>query len=524
MSEIKKISKATGVMGMATLLSRIAGLVRDMVVAALFGAGFATDAFFTAFTLPNLLRRFFAEGSLTAAFVPTFTEVLHKEGKDEARKVFHICFTLLALVMIAVTLIGILASPWLVQMIGYGYAAVPDKLALTDHLNQLMFPYIFFVSLLALATGVLNVLGHFFLPSVSTVLLNLAMIASAWFLGGCFDHPITGLAVGVLVGGVLQLALPLPVLLRMEMAPGFNLNFRHPAVLQIVKLMLPGIAGVAIYQINTVVSRLLASFLPEGSVSFLYYSQRLFEFPQGIFVVSLAQAVLPTLCRQISEENSNGFKESLRYALTLILVVTLPAAVGLWVCAEPIFSLFFMKGEFDYASVRATATALAAYAPGLIFVGISRVIVPAFYAMHDTKTPVWISFWTLLLNFIFGLLLMGPFLHVGLALALTLSAFGNSVMLMWCLRRRLGPLGLKQLGITTIKALLAAMAMGMVVVALLRFGTWNLSGHSAVNAVWLSGAIFTGILVYAAGCILLRIPEASTVADLLLKKLRGRKA
>lgn len=523
MSEIKKISKATGVMGFATLLSRIAGLVRDMVVAGLFGAGFASDAFFTAFTLPNLLRRFFAEGSLTAAFVPTFSSVLQKEGEEEAKKVFRISMTLLVLVMAGVTVVGIVASPWLVKMIGYGYASVPGKLALTDYLNRLMFPYIFFVSLLALFTGVLNVRGHFFIPSFSTVMLNLAMIASAWLLGSYFEWPITGLAIGVLIGGLIQVLMPMPVLMRVNMVPGIDFNFRHPAVRHIVKLMLPGIAGVAIYQINTVVSRLLASFLPEGSVSFLYYSQRLFEFPQGIFVVSLAQAVLPTLCRQASNDDHDGFKDSLRYALTLILVGTLPAAVGLWACAEPIYSLFFMKGEFSFISVQATARALAAYAPGLVFVGISRVVVPAFYAMHDTKTPVWISFWTLLINFIFGLLLMGPLLHVGLALALTISAFANSVMLLWCLRRRMGPLGLKALAVTSIKALLAAAVMGIVVAVLLRYGAWSLPGHSLEKGAILCAAVAAGVIIYAAGCVMLRIPEASALAGLLRRKLKGSK-
>jgi putative peptidoglycan lipid II flippase len=280
-------------MALATTLSRVAGLLRDMVVAAVFGAGFAADAFFVAFTIPNLLRRFFAEGSLTAAFVPTFAEIHHRNGGAASREVLRICWTLLLLVLAGVTVLGILASPWMVQMIGYGFAEVPGKLELTNLLNQVMFPYIFFVSLVALLAGVLNVQGHFLSPSLSPVLLNLAMIASALLLAPLFSTPIVALAVGVLIGGVLQLLMQLPVLYRYGYNLRLDFRFGHPAVRRVTRLMVPGIVGVAIYQINVVVTRLFASLLQEGSVSWLYYGQRLFEFPQGIFVVSLAQAVLP---------------------------------------------------------------------------------------------------------------------------------------------------------------------------------------------------------------------------------------
>ena len=293
MSEKRHITRAAGSLGSATFLSRIAGLVRDMVIASQFGAGLLTDAFFMAFTLPNLLRRFFAEGSLTAAFVPTFSDVFHTDGEEEARRVATICWTLLFLVMLGITLTGILASPLIVKGIGYGFADIPGKLALTDSLNRVMFPFILFVSLLALATGILNVRGHFFLPAFSPVILNLSMIGCALLLSDQFSTPVMALAVGVLIGGFLQLGMQFPLLYSLGFRPALNFNFRHPAVVRISRLMLPGIAGVAIYQINVVVTRLLASFLPEGSVSYLYYGQRLFEFPQGIVIASLAPAVFP---------------------------------------------------------------------------------------------------------------------------------------------------------------------------------------------------------------------------------------
>jgi putative peptidoglycan lipid II flippase len=519
MSEKKRISNATGIMGLATGLSRIAGLVRDMVVAGLFGAGFGTDAFFMAFTIPNLLRRFFAEGSLTAAFVPTFTDVHHRRGEDEAKRVASICWTLLLLVMAAVMVLGILGSPLLVRGIGFGFGAVEGKLALTDFLNRLMFPYIFFVSLLALLTGILNVLGHYFVPAISPLFLNLAMILCALLLSPFFEVPITALAIGVLLGGVVQLLLQFPVLRRRGIRLHLDFHFRHPAVVRVSRLMLPGIAGVAIYQINVVVTRLLASFLPEGSVSYLYYGQRLFEFPQGIFIVSLAQAVLPSMSRQASVGDEEGLKESLRFALALIAVVTLPAAAGLMLCATPAYSLFFMKGAFGYHDVRQAALALTAFAPGLFFVGVSRVVVPAFYAMKDTRTPVWISFWTLLANAGLGLLLMGPFRHTGLALALTLSSVLNALFLVWALHRKVGNLGLRAVFSSFGRLILATALMASVVRSVLVYGPWDATGQGWLKATVLAAAVGAGIGIYALACVVLRVPEASEAMALVKRKL-----
>ncbi len=505
-------------MGAATGMSRIFGLVRDMVVANLFGAGFVTDAFFMAFTIPNLLRRFFAEGSLTAAFVPTFSDVYHKEGTEEARRVVSICFTLLFLVMAVITVFGIIASPWIVRLIGYGFEGISGKLALTDSLNQLMFPYIFFVSLLALATGVLNVRGHYFLPSFSPVMLNLAMIGCAVFLSPLFEEPIFALAVGVLLGGALQLLMQFPLLFRF----GYNLkpsfNFRHPAIRQISILMLPGIAGVAIYQINVVVTRLLASFLPEGSVSYLYYGQRLFEFPQGIIIASLAQAVLPAMSRQMADDDIDGFKDSLHYSFELLLLLILPATIGLMLCAVPVYSVFFMGGEFTFEAVRQSGLALVAYAPGLLCVGLSRVIVPAFFAMKDTRTPVRVSFWTLLVNAGLGLILMQFWSHVGLAIALTLASLFNAIALLLLLRGRVGVLRLKSLLQSLAKTLPAVVIMGAVVWSVLQAGQWGETTERFENAIVLATAILSGLLVYLVTCRILGVRALQEVGSMLRRK------
>ncbi len=519
MSTRKNIAAATLVMAFATSLSRVAGLVRDVIVARLFGAGFATDAFFMAFTIPNLLRRFFGEGSLTAAFVPTFSEVFHQRGEKEAQQLANRCVTLLLLVMLFVVALGILCSPWIVRGIGYGFGAVEGKLLLTDQLNRMMFPYIGLVSILALITGILNVRGHFFLPSLSPLFLNLTMILSALTMGTLFEQPIFALAVGVLAGGLVQLLMQFPALLKYRIRFRLDIRFWHDQQLRrIVTLMLPGIAGVAIYQINIIVSRLLASFLPEGSVSYLYYAQRLFEFPQGIFIVSLAQAALPLMSRQVAENDHSGMQESLRFALSLITIFTLPAVVGLILCATPVYSLFFLGGEFDLMALENTALALICYAPGLLFVGFSRIASQTFYALKDTKTPVLVSFWTLLINLVCGLVLMQYYQHLGLAIALTLSSVFNACVLLWLLRRRVGSVLQASLWTPLLKVLPACLLMGVVVLVILSLVDWQQSGAVMQKGSVLLGAVTAGALTYLGCCLIFRVSELQQGWQLLKKR------
>ena len=522
MSSNRKIASATAVMAVATSFSRIAGLARDMVVARLFGAAMITDAFFMAFTIPNLLRRFFGEGSLTAAFVPTFSEVLHQRGEQQAQQLANRCVSLLLLVMLVVVSCGILFSPWVVQGIGLGFSQTPGKLELTDQLNRIMFPYVGLVSMLALLTGILNVRGHFFVPSLSPLFLNLSMILAALTLGQLFSQPVFALAIGVLLGGVVQLLVQFPVLLRYRIKLRIDLNFRKDQYLQkIVKLMLPGIAGVAIYQINIIVSRLMASFLPDGSVSYLYYGQRLFEFPQGIFVVSLAQAALPMMSRQVAEGDMPGMRHSLGFALTLITVLTLPAVVGLMLCSEAIYSLFFLGGEFDVLALKNCALALVCYAPGLVFVGYSRIASQTFYALQNTRTPVLVSFWTLVVNLVLGLLLMQYFGFMGLAIALTVASVFNAFVLLVLLQRRVGSFMQKTLYLPLLKAVPACLAMAIAVFMLIRTVDWLQPGMLLHKSLLLASAVLIGILVYLGCCYLLGLDEVRQGWRLF--RNRGRK-
>lgn len=524
MSTKKKIAAATLVMAIATSLSRVAGLIRDMVVARYFGAGFATDAFFMAFTIPNLLRRFFGEGSLTAAFVPTFSEIFHQRGEEEAQQLANRCVTLLLLAMLVIVTLGIVCSPWIVQGIGYGFGQVEGKLLLTDQLNRLMFPYIGLVSILALVTGILNVRGHFFLPSLSPLFLNLAMIVSALTMGALFQQPIFALAVGVVIGGVLQLLLQFPALLKYRIRLRLDFRFLHDLQLRrIVSLMLPGIAGVAIYQINVIVIRLLASFLPEGSVSYLYYGQRLFEFPQGIFIVSLAQAALPLMSKQVAEKDHQGMRESLHFALSLITLFTLPAIVGLILCATPVYSLFFLGGEFDPEAMRNTASTLICYAPGLLFVGYSRIAAQTFYAMKDTRTPVMVSFWTLLINLFCGLVLMQYFLHLGLAIALTVSTLFNAGLLLWLLRKKVGPVFRRSFIAPLLKMLIACLLMGGVVSLILPLADWQQTGNVLFRGGVLAAAVGAGLLTYLGCCLLFRVDELQQTWQLVKRRRSAAK-
>jgi putative peptidoglycan lipid II flippase len=519
MSEKKNIIRAAGILGSATMLSRIMGMLREMIVARLFGAGLASDAFIAAFQIPNMLRRFFAEGALTAAFVPIFSQTLSQRGKDDAHELANTCFTLLTIIMAAVTLAGIVFSPWIVSLMFPGFRDVPGKFELTVLLNRMMFPYIFFISLVALCMGILNTLRHFFTPAISTVFLNISMIVSALLLRGFFQVPITALAAGVLIGGCVQLVLQLPVLWKKGFPFRLRFDFHNPELRRMALLMLPATFGVGVYYLNITVSAILASLLPQGSVSYLYYAQRLFEFPQGILTVSVAQAVLPSMSRQAAEGNMIGMKESLAFGLRLTLFITIPAMAGLMVCTIPIFSLLFMGGKFDFAMVVNSAQALMFYSLGLSFVAMTRVLAPAFYALKDTRTPVWTALAAFLLNLAFSLALMGQLKHGGLALASTLSALGNMLLLLWCLRRKIGAFGGRGIMLSGIKSLLASLPMAGIVWYLCGFVDWSLEGHKLFKGACLGGAIGAGLVTYAFCVRALRSDEALEALALIRKKI-----
>ncbi|MRR15773.1 MAG: murein biosynthesis integral membrane protein MurJ, partial [Deltaproteobacteria bacterium] len=373
MSENAKVAKAAGIVGAATMVSRVFGVIRDMVIAALFGASWMTDAFWVAFRIPNMLRRLLGEGSLTVSFVPVFTEYLQKKTKAEALELASHAFTVLSVILAAVSVLGILISPVIVGLIAPGFIADPDKFALTVFLNRLMFPYIFFIALVALCMGILNSFRHFTSPALSPVLLNIAMIAAAFTLRNFFAQPITALAVGVLIGGVLQLAMQWPALLKFGVRFKFRFHLQHPGMRQIGALMLPAILGAGVGTINVFVGTVLASLLPSGSVTYLFYADRIMEFPLGIFAIAIGTAALPSFSKCVADGNMAELKSSISFSLRLMLFLTLPAMAALMALNLPIISVLFQRGAFDARAATLTGQALFCYALGLWAYAMLRV-------------------------------------------------------------------------------------------------------------------------------------------------------
>jgi putative peptidoglycan lipid II flippase len=522
MSETAKITKAAGVVSAATLLSRILGLVRDIVIAAFFGAGPAADAFFVAFRIPNLLRRLFAEGSLTISFIPVFAEYLLKRGRDEAFALARSSWWILTITLAAVSMLGVLFSPLIVKVIAPGFVSSPEKFELTVLLTRIMFPYIFFIGLVALAMGILNTLGHFAAPAASPALLSVCMVSSVLLISPHLETPVLGLAMGVMVGGSLQLALQIPFMIR----KGFHLFVRsplyHKAIRRIALLMTPAVFGAAVYQINIVVGTLLATLLPAGSVSYLYYADRMVQFPLGVFAIALATAVLPSLSKHAAMEDMEGLRSSFSYALRLVFFITIPAMTGLIILREPIVSLLFERGEFNAATTRLTAEAVLYYAVGLwAFSGV-RIVVSAFYSLQDTKTPVKTAVVSLVANIVLSLLLMGPMLHGGLALATSLASSVNLTLLILALRRRLGRIGARGILKSVLRSAACAVVMGAIIGLV---GIW--AGPKCVGSrwcllIWVLGTVGGGAVLYGGFAYLLRCPELSAVIDMvggtLLKK------
>jgi putative peptidoglycan lipid II flippase len=525
--EASRVNRATGVVAGATLLSRILGYVRDMVMAYFFGAGLAADAFIAAFRIPNLLRRLFGEGSLSIAFVPVFSEVLARRGRREAYGMAGAAMGLLSLVVAVVAVAGVLASPLIIRLVAPGFVDDPGKMALTVLLTRIMFPYICFVALVALCMGILNVLGHFAAPALAPVFLNLAMIAGVSVAARISPDPtvrVVGLSIGVLLGGLLQLLLQVPPLVTKGLRFWRELRLYHPALKRVGRLMLPTIFGAAVYQINILVGTLLASLLPAGSVSYLYYADRLVQFPLGIFAIALATAVLPSLSRQAAAADLTGLADTFRHALQLVLFITVPAMVGLILLRDPIVTLLFQRGDFDPTTTRLTAVALLYYGLGLWAFAAVRILVSTFYALQDTRTPVVTATVAIAANIVLGIVLMRPLAHGGLALATALSSMLNLLLLVLALRRRLGVLGWRPVAFSAARTLFAAALMGIVILLAGRWAMPAMYRSGPALLVGLGGLIALGVSVYMALAQLMGMPEVAAVLEIVGRRTgRGRR-
>ena len=516
MNENELVTRAAGIVGIFTFLSRILGLIRDILIAGFFGSGMSADAFFVAFRIPNLLRRLFAEGSFSVSFIPVFTEYLQNRSRDEAFLLARVVLTFLVLILTIITILGIIFSPLIVRIIAPGFGGMGEKYALTVLLTRIMFPYIFLVSVLALFMGILNSLKHFAAPAMAPVFLNLSMIAALVFLAPSMGTPTVGLAIGVIGGGILQLALQIPFLMDKGLSFAPKWNLWHPALKKIGMLMLPTIFGSAIYQINQLVGTLLASLLREGSVSYLYYADRLVQFPLGVFAIAISTAVLPSLSREAADGDLVRLKETLSYALRLTMFITIPAMIGLIVLRQPIIRLLFQRGAFDSDTTKMTAQALLYYSLGLWAFAALRVFVSAFYSLQDTKTPVKVAVVAMLANIVFSLILMGPLKHGGLALALSLASTLQLIMLIFLLRKRLGGIDGRVVMGSMVRCFLSSLVMGLCIYFLaLKLLAGSITRDIFTLALGILTIICAGFVVYFISAKVLGSKELSSLIKAL---------
>lgn len=515
----RQVVRALGGIGGATLISRVLGFARDMVVALVYGAGPVTDAFFVAFRIPNVLRRLLAEGALSTAVVPVLSEYAAARPRGELVTMLRAVLGAGLLALVVTTAVGVAAAPWLVRVIAPGFAGDPEQAALAVLLTRVMFPYLVLVGVSALAMGILQTHGRFFAAALGPALLNVGMIAAVLTLARRLDPPILALALGVLAGGLAQLVVQLPGLVRLGLLIAPSADLGHPAVRRVGRLLLPAVFGLAAVQVSVLVNTLLASLLAPGSISYLYYADRVMEFPLGVFAIALASASLPTMSRQAAAGDRAGLASTLEFALRLGLFIAVPAAVGLVVLREPIVRVLFERGEFGPAETAATAAALAWYAVGLPGFSGARIVAQAFYAAGAAGTAVRLGMLSVLVNVAAAVALMGPLGHGGLALAASLGAWANLAALAFVARRRFGALDGRSLARSLGRTALAATAVGLWC-GLCR-AVWPAPAGRAIEAVVLFAAVVVGALVFWAAATALGAGERRALAAMLPGRRSG---
>ncbi|MBA0203398.1 murein biosynthesis integral membrane protein MurJ [Pectobacterium aroidearum] len=428
--------KSLAAVSSMTMLSRVLGFVRDAIVARIFGAGMATDAFFVAFKLPNLLRRIFAEGAFSQAFVPILAEYKSQQGEEATRTFLAYVSGMLTLILALVTVAGMVAAPWVIMVTAPGFAATPERFELTSDLLRVTFPYILLISLTSMVGSVLNTWNRFSVPAFAPTLLNVSMIGFSLFAAPYFNPPVMALAWAVLVGGLLQLGYQLPHLKKIGMLVLPRLKWREPSVWRVMKLMGPAVLGVSVSQISLIINTIFASFLSEGAVSWMYYADRLMEFPSGVLGVALGTILLPSLAKSFASGNHDEYSRLMDWGLRLCFLLALPSAVALGILAQPLTVSLFQYGKFSAFDALMTQRALIAYSVGLMGLIVVKVLVPGFYSRQDIKTPVKIAIVTLILTQVMNLIFIGPLQHAGLALSIGLASCLNAGLLYWQLRKQ----------------------------------------------------------------------------------------
>lgn len=526
MSEKVKVAKAAGIVGAATLASRVMGYIRDMVMSWAFGTGPAADAFYVAYRIPNLLRELLAEGSMSAAFIPVFTETLTKESRDSARHLANAVFARLLVILVVLTGLGIIFAPYVVKVVAWGWAyqAEHDKYVLGVKLTRIMFPYLLFIGLAALAMGMLNSLRSFLTPALSPVMLNVMQITAIVLSMRYMPEPILGVAVGVVLGGMFQFLIQVPglrkqgMMLRPQFAP------THPGVTKIGKLALPVFLSSSVNQFNIFIGTIFASFLATGSITYLFYGMRFIHFPLGIFGIAIATAVLPTMSAQAARGETGEFRETLSLGLRLVFFIMFPAMAGLITLRVPIVNLLLEHGQFDRISTQGVAAALLYYAVGLwAFAGV-RIVAQAFYALQDTKTPVKIAVAALITNTLLStaFITLTPLAHGGLALATSLAAMLNIGLLTVQLRKKIGRMDGRRILISLLKIVPASIAMGAIGWWVSRNPVWDSQGSSLFKVKLLGGGMAVSVLFYLIVMWVLRSEEMRFVWGMVKGKTGSR--
>ena len=522
-----RLARSAGLIGIATMTSRVLGLARETVFAAYFGAGTQMDAFNVAFRIPNLLRDLFAEGAMTAAFIPTFTRTFGAQGREAAWRLGNLVMNALLLVTIAVVIIGILFAPQITALLAPEFAEIPGKLELTTGLTRVVLPFLPTLAIAAAMMGMLNSMRRFFMPSLSPAMFNVASIFSVVALYPLMPsiglEPIYAVAIGTLLGGLGQIALQWPSLRREGFRYKPVISFRDPAVLEILRLMGPATAGLAAVQVNVAVNTFLATSQEPGAVSWLQYAFRLMYLPIGIFGVSIATASLPDISRQAAADDMRAVRDTVSRGLRMMLMLNVPATVGLIVLAEPIVALIYQRGRFLPADTSAAAAALMFYAPGLLGYSTVKIASPTFYAMRDSRTPVIVSVISVLVNLGLNLALVRVMGYRGLAFGTAIAAAFNALTLLWLLRGRLGGLDGRRLFEALVKVSAASAAMGLAAYLALSWLATVFPGDAeAAKAIRVIGSIGTALLVLTGSARLLRIREFDEAVARVVGRLRRR--
>ena len=519
------LARAAGIVSLATLASRLLGLIREQVFAAFFGAGLAVDAFQVAFRIPNLLRDLFAEGAMSAAFVPTLTRVQETEGREAAMRLASLVINFLVVTVSVICILGIVFADHIVPLMAPGFGQVPGKLELTTQMTRIMTPFLLLVALAAAVMGVLNTRRVFFIPAIAPTMLNLALIASGFLIAPICPRfglePIVGMAFGVLLGGLGQLFIQVPALWSQGFRWRPEISFRDPGVLRIVTLMAPAAVGLAATQVNIFVNTFLASLLPQGSVSWLNYAYRLMQLPIGLFGVAIATVTLAEVSRHAARREMPALKRTISFSLRFGLFLTLPATMILMSLAHPIVALLYQHGRFGADDSWQTAQALWGYAVGLSAFSAVRVLVPVYYSLGMTRIPVTISFVTIAINVVLNIMLMEPLQHRGLALATSISSVLNFVLLFEVLRRKIGPMGGRALSRSAGKIFLASLLAALAAFA----AAWEVEGWLGLTSVVariavVGSGLFAATAVYLVAVFALRIEEGAPLFAFIARFLR----